>query len=87
VPLIAASAAYGVSRVSLGVLVARRRTGLASAAEVAGFVVSLAGYALLIPPWGARGAAWGSLAGYAACLAVAQLALYRSRRPGAGTAP
>jgi O-antigen/teichoic acid export membrane protein len=77
--LIAAAAVYGVSRVSLGILVAKRRNGLASAAEVAGFAVSLAAYALLIPSWGASGAACGSLAGYSACLVFAQAALLQGR--------
>ncbi|MCW2503246.1 MAG: NAD(P)H-quinone oxidoreductase chain 4, partial [Actinomycetia bacterium] len=76
-PLIAASAVYGISRVSLAILVARRRNLLASAAEICGFAVSLVAYVSLIPAWGARGAAWGSLAGYAACLLFAQAALRR----------
>jgi O-antigen/teichoic acid export membrane protein len=82
-PLVAAAAVYGVSRVSVGILVARRHNGLASIAEVSGFAVSLGGYALLIPAWGAAGAAWGSLAGYTACLAVAQVALRRGDGPSA----
>jgi O-antigen/teichoic acid export membrane protein len=74
-PLVAAAALYGVSRVALAVLVARRRALLASGAEVCGFAVSVAGYLALIPGRGAAGAAYASLVGYGACLAFAAAAL------------
>ncbi|XVV10328.1 lipopolysaccharide biosynthesis protein [Actinoplanes sp. CA-131856] len=74
VPLVAAAGLYAVSRVSLGLLIAKGRGGLVSAAEITGFGVSFAGYLLLIPPFGIVGAAYGSLAGYGACLLFALVA-------------
>jgi len=71
VPLVAAAALYAVSRVSLGLLIAKGHSALVSAAEIAGFVVSFAAYLLLIPPFGILGAAYGSLLGYGACLLFA----------------
>ena len=70
-PLVAAAALYAVSRVCLGLLIARGRGALVSAAEISGFAVSFAAYLVLIPPLGIAGAAYGSLAGYGACLLVA----------------
>jgi O-antigen/teichoic acid export membrane protein len=70
-PLVAAAALYAVSRVSLGLLIARGHSALVSAAEITGFVVSFAAYLLLIPPFGIVGAAYGSLLGYGACLLFA----------------
>jgi O-antigen/teichoic acid export membrane protein len=70
-PLTAAAACYGVSRISLGLLVAKGHGTLVSAAEIAGFAVSFAAYLLLIPAHGIAGAAWGSLLGYGAGLAFA----------------
>jgi O-antigen/teichoic acid export membrane protein len=78
-PLIAAAGLYAVSRVSLGMLIARRRNLMASVAELSGFVLSLIAYVVLIPSLGALGAAYGSLAGYGTCLLVA-LALLRRRQ-------
>jgi O-antigen/teichoic acid export membrane protein len=83
VPLVAAAGLYSVSRVSLGLLVAKGRGGLVSAAEIAGFVVSFAAYLLLIPRQGLLGAAYGSLLGYGACLAFALVASRLVTRPGA----
>jgi len=71
VPLVAAAALYAVSRVSLGLLIAKGHGGLVSAAEITGFVVSFAAYLLLIPPFGILGAAYGSLIGYGSCLVFA----------------
>ncbi|MFC4069240.1 lipopolysaccharide biosynthesis protein [Actinoplanes subglobosus] len=70
-PLVAAAGLYAVSRISLGLLIAKGHGGLVSAAEIAGFVVSFAAYLLLIPRLGILGAAYGSLAGYGACLVFA----------------
>ncbi|MEV4348647.1 NAD(P)H-quinone oxidoreductase [Actinoplanes sp. NPDC049596] len=80
VPLVAAAGLYAVSRVSLGLLIAKGRGALVSAAEITGFAVSFAGYLLLIPPFGIVGAAYGSLIGYGACLVFA-LAANAVRRP------
>ncbi|GAA0499162.1 hypothetical protein Ade02nite_83350 [Paractinoplanes deccanensis] len=74
VPLVIAAGLYAVSRVSLGLLIARGRGALVSAAELTGFAVSFAAYLLLIPPFGIAGAAYGSLIGYGACLAFALVA-------------
>lgn len=70
-PLVVAAGLYGISRVSLGLLIAKGHAKLVSAAEITGFVVSFAAYLLLIPRIGVLGAAWGSLLGYGACLAFA----------------
>ncbi|MGK5677687.1 lipopolysaccharide biosynthesis protein [Actinoplanes sp. URMC 104] len=74
VPLVAAAGLYAVSRVSLGLLIAKGRGRLVSAAEITGFVVSFTAYLLLIPPFGILGAAYGSLVGYGSCLLFALLA-------------
>ncbi|MDI6097295.1 NAD(P)H-quinone oxidoreductase [Actinoplanes sp. NEAU-A12] len=73
-PLVVAAGLYAVSRISLGLLIAKGHGGLVSAAEITGFVVSFAVYLLLIPRLGILGAAYGSLAGYGACLVFAMVA-------------
>jgi O-antigen/teichoic acid export membrane protein len=73
-PLVVAAGLYAVSRICLGLLIAKGHGGLVSAAEITGFVVSFAVYLLLIPRLGILGAAYGSLAGYGACLAFALIA-------------
>jgi len=80
-PLIAAAGLYAISRISLGLLVAKGHGTLVSAAEIAGFAVSFAAYLLFIPRHGILGAAWGSLLGYGAGLvfALAVGALARDR--------
>jgi O-antigen/teichoic acid export membrane protein len=78
-PLVAAAGLYAVSRISLGLLVAKGHGTLVSAAEIAGFAVSFAGYLLLIPAHGMAGAAWGSLFGYGACLLFALAAAHFAR--------
>jgi len=70
-PLVAAAGLYAVSRISLGLLIAKGHNALVSAAEITGFAVSFAAYLLLIPQYGILGAAYGSLLGYGACLAFA----------------
>lgn len=73
-PLVLAAGLYAISRISLGLLIARGHGALVSAAEITGFVVSFAVYLLLIPRLGILGAAYGSLAGYGACLLFALVA-------------
>lgn len=73
-PLVVAAGLYAVSRVSLGLLIAKGHGGLVSAAEISGFVVSFLAYVLLIPRIGIRGAAYGSLLGYGTCLVFALVA-------------
>ena len=65
------------------IIIARGRNALASAAEIISFHVGLAGYFLLIPSFGAYGAAYGSLLGSTACLvsAGAVLVLTRHSQP------
>jgi O-antigen/teichoic acid export membrane protein len=74
VPLVAAAGLYAVSRVSLGLLIAKGHGALVSTAEIAGFAVSFVAYLLLIPRYGILGAAYGSLLGYGACLLFAIVA-------------
>jgi O-antigen/teichoic acid export membrane protein len=74
VPLVVAAGLYAMSRVTLGLLIAKSRGTLVSAAEITGFVVSFAAYVTLIPPFGILGAAYGSLIGYGSCLAFALVA-------------
>jgi O-antigen/teichoic acid export membrane protein len=80
-PLVAAAGLYAISRISLGLLVARGHGTLVSAAEIAGFAVSFAAYLLLIPGHGIAGAAWGSLLGYGAGLVFALAASRFARAP------
>ena len=70
-PVAIAAGLYAVSRIVLGLLVAKGHGTLVSAAEIAGFSVSFAAYLLLIPGHGIAGAAWGSLLGYGAGLVFA----------------
>lgn len=88
-PLVAAAGLYAVSRVSLGLLIAKGHAALVSAAEITGFVVSFAAYLLLIPDYGILGAAYGSLLGYGACLIFAIVATTKitGRRAAIPVAP
>jgi O-antigen/teichoic acid export membrane protein len=83
VPLVAAAGMYAVSRVCLGLLIAKGHGALVSSAEICGFVVSFAAYLILIPPYGMLGAAYGSLLGYGACMVFA---LFAARFAGSRTA-
>ncbi|MFI7545273.1 lipopolysaccharide biosynthesis protein [Actinoplanes sp. NPDC049599] len=85
-PLVAAAGLYAVSRISLGLLIARGHSALVSAAEITGFAISFAAYLLLIPPYGILGAAYGSLLGYGSCLLFALVAS-RLTRDRAGREP
>jgi len=73
-PLVVAAGLYAVSRISLGLLIAKGRGALVSAAELSGFAASFVGYVALIPPYGILGAAYGSLIGYGVCLIFAVVA-------------
>jgi O-antigen/teichoic acid export membrane protein len=79
-PLVTAASIFGLAQVVVTLLIATRRNGAASAAEVTGFAVSVVAYVVLIKSMGAPGAAIGSLVGYSACLAVAALVLVRTLR-------
>lgn len=67
-PLSAASIVYGMTRVQQGVTIAKGQGKIVSAAEVVGMIASVALYLMLIPLWGAFGAAIGSTLGYCVCL-------------------
>lgn len=81
-PLVAAAGVLGLCRIVVALLIARRRNSWASVTDAAGFVVSLAAYATLIPRTGATGAAWASLIGYSASLVVGLVALALPGLPG-----
>lgn len=83
-PLVLAAAVYAVARISIAILVARRRTAWVSVVETVGFVVSMVAYVLLIPPFGAYGAAYGSLIGYGSCLVATLMVLARRRAEDRG---
>jgi O-antigen/teichoic acid export membrane protein len=78
-PLVVAAGLYAVSRVSLGLLIAKGHSSLVSVAEIIGFAVSFAVYLLLIPRMGILGAAYGSLAGYGSCLVFALITTFSVR--------
>ncbi len=89
-PLVVAAAVFGLSQLAITGLIAQGRAGVASGVEVAGFVVSVAAYVMLIPALGGLGAAYGSLAGYGASLLGALVALAagpRDRLAAAARAP
>lgn len=69
-PLVIANVIYGATRTQQGLAIAAGHARLVSVAEVAGMVVSLMAYLILIPYWGGMGAALGSVIGYAVCLLV-----------------
>lgn len=72
---------YAATRVQQGLLIARGRSGSVSIAETVGMAASLALYVVLIPAWGAMGAAVGSAVGYGVVLFVAvSLGRTRTRR-------
>jgi O-antigen/teichoic acid export membrane protein len=84
-PLVVAAGLYAVSRITLGLLIAKGHSALVSGAEIFGFAVSLVAYLALIPKYGIQGAAWGSLIGYGGCLlfAVAASRFAGERLPAA----
>lgn len=87
VPLVVAAGLYAISRITLGVLIAKGHTALVSAAEIFGFAVSLVAYLALIPHHGILGAAWGSLIGYGGCLLFAIAASRFARTPVGASRP
>lgn len=78
-PLVLAAATLGVSQLLISALTATRHNILASGVEIVGFAVSGVAYVVLIPPFGALGAAYGSIVGYGSCLLVAGAALFTVR--------
>src|SRR4051812_50086550 len=63
-PLAVAAGLYGMARLGVGVSIARGRPAHATAIELTGMVAAFAAYLILIPTFGALGAAWGCLIGY-----------------------
>lgn len=80
VPLALAAAVYSGTRVQQGCLIALGNTRRASVVEVVGMVAAVGCYVVLIPMFGAAGAAWGSLIGYAAGLVLGGLQVTRAVR-------
>ncbi|MCM0675383.1 polysaccharide biosynthesis C-terminal domain-containing protein [Micromonospora phytophila] len=82
-PLAAGTLFYSVSRVAVGLGVATGRARSALVADIPAMVVALAAYVLLIPEWGALGAAVGSAVAYGvgAVLAVSTLTTSPQRPP------
>jgi O-antigen/teichoic acid export membrane protein len=78
-PLVLAAATLGVSQLLISALTAVHHNLLASGVEIVGFAVSGVAYILLIPRFGALGAAYGSVLGYASCLLVAGVILFNAR--------
>jgi O-antigen/teichoic acid export membrane protein len=78
-PLVLAAATLGVSQLLISALTAIRRNFLASGVEIVGFAVSAVAYIVLIPPFGALGAAYGSVLGYGSCLLIAGAVLFNAR--------
>ncbi len=70
VPLAVGSSLYAVSRVAAGLALAADSPFSATATDISCMLVSVASYALLIPTWGAMGAAVGSLCGCAIAAAI-----------------
>ncbi|MEE6283181.1 lipopolysaccharide biosynthesis protein [Georgenia sp. MJ170] len=70
-PLAAGTALYAGTRIQQGLMIARGYPGAVSIAETSGMVISVALYAILMPQYGAMGAAIGSAVGYLALLIVA----------------
>ena len=85
-PLAVAAALFGFSQLFVNALTAIRRGLLASAVEVTGLVVSVIAYVGLIDRYGALGAAYGSLVGYATSCALACLLFVVFRRSAPTTA-
>lgn len=90
VPLCIAAGIFGMTHLVVSLLIAVRRSVVASVAETVGFGVSVVGYVVLIHRYDALGAAYGSVLGYLTCLAVAGVFLMagtrgsRSPRRGSG---
>ncbi|MFL6114026.1 MAG: lipopolysaccharide biosynthesis protein [Catenulispora sp.] len=87
VPLVVAAGLYSISRVCLGLLIARGYAALVSTSEIVGFAASFTGYLLLIPPLGILGAAYGSLIGYGTSMIFALVATLFVGAPAALDAP
>ncbi|RIV39636.1 lipopolysaccharide biosynthesis protein [Micromonospora radicis] len=85
VPLAVGTACYSVSRVAIGLGVATGRARGALVADIPAMVVALTAYLVLIPRYGAMGAATGSAVAYGVGAVLALLAQGRGGRPAIDT--
>lgn len=76
-PLAVAAGLYAVSRVGAAVCIAANRAGSANLIDLAGMVVAVPAYLLLIPEGGASGAARGTLLAYGAAALVSAAVSWR----------
>lgn len=84
-PLALGTVLYAGTRIQQGLMIARGAPGSVSIAEVSGMVASIVLYVVLMPTYGAMGAAIGSALGYFVLLVVAAvLAKRRAGRAGDG---
>jgi O-antigen/teichoic acid export membrane protein len=80
-PLAAGAALYAVGRVAVGLSLAAERPRAVLAADVPGMVTAVGCYVVLIPEFGAMGAAIGSAIGYGVGAALAVLLCLAPFRP------
>lgn len=83
IPLGIAAIVYAASRVQQGMMIASGLSHAVSWTEIIGMVVSVLGYILLIPTFGALGAAIASAVGYAACCAIGMVFIRKQILSGA----
>ncbi len=82
-PLIVATGLYALSRVGVGIGLAYNCSRQVFTVNAAGMFVALAGYIVLIPRYGALGAAVGSLIGYGMAAALSLAVTHRDpSKPG-----
>ena len=84
-PLGVASVFYAMTRVQQGLLIARGQAARVSLVEVVGMIASVTMYVILIPEFGALGAALGSAVGYFVCLICGVIVLASQKRRAPGT--
>lgn len=71
-PITLANIVFGMARAQQGIAISENRSGLVSAAEVTGLLISVSAYFVLIPMLGGLGAALGSVIGNVVCFAVTE---------------
>jgi len=82
-PLAGAVALYAVSRAGVGLLLATEQPWRVNAVDIVAMAVAVSMYLLLIPRFGAMGAALGSLVGYGIGAAIALSMVVATRRRAA----
>lgn len=73
IPITLANIIFGTTRAQQGIAIAGNRSGLVSAAEVSGLLVSIGSYFILIPWLGGLGAALGSMVGNMVCFVITEI--------------